>query len=70
MNLVFTNYSEEDVIYPLTVKEIAEAQQADSNIHKLTKCTKYTTQLVDHMQVLCKDTAMALPAALQHRAVS
>jgi hypothetical protein len=28
MNLVFANCSEELVIYPLTVKEIAEAQQA------------------------------------------
>ena len=36
MNSVFANHSEEDVIYPLTVKEIAEAQEADPNIHKLT----------------------------------
>ena len=27
MNLVFANRSEEDVIYPLTVREIAQAQK-------------------------------------------
>jgi hypothetical protein len=37
MNSVFANRSKEDVIYPLTVKEIAEAQETDPNIHKLTK---------------------------------
>jgi len=34
MNWVFANHSKEDVIYPLTVKEIAEAQETDPNIHK------------------------------------
>jgi len=29
MNHVFTNRSEEDEIFPLTVKEIVEAQKAD-----------------------------------------
>jgi len=29
MNQVFTNRSEEDEIFPLTVKEIVEAQKAD-----------------------------------------
>ena len=51
-------------------QEIARAQQADPNIQKLTKVTKYTTQLMEHTQVLCKGTVMVLPAALQHRAVS
>jgi hypothetical protein len=43
MNLVFANRSEEDVIYPLTVKEIAEALETDPNIHKLTKDPQYTS---------------------------
>jgi hypothetical protein len=29
LNLVFTNYREEDEIYPLTTIEIAKAQQKD-----------------------------------------
>ena len=29
MKMVFANHSEEDVIYPLTVKEIAQAQEDD-----------------------------------------
>jgi hypothetical protein len=39
MNLVFANHSDKDVIYPLTVKgiveaqEIAEAQETDPNIY-------------------------------------
>jgi hypothetical protein len=32
MNEVFANHSEEDEIYPLTVKEIIEAQKADNKL--------------------------------------
>ncbi len=32
MNEVFVNRSEEDKIYPLTVKEIIEAQKADNKL--------------------------------------
>ena len=32
LNLVFANHGEEDEIYPLTIKEIAEAQKKDRNI--------------------------------------
>ena len=35
MNLVFANSNEDDVIYPLTVKEIAQAQQDDLNLQAL-----------------------------------
>ncbi len=41
MNMVFANRSEEDVIYPLTVKEIALAQERDLVLKKLTKMEKY-----------------------------
>ena len=70
MNLVFANRSEEDVMYPLTVKEITEAQETDPNIHKLASDSQYTRQLVENTQVLCKGTAMVLPTALWHRAIS
>jgi len=64
MNLVFANRRDEDMIYPLTVKEIAEPQEADRNVHKLTKDPHYTKHLVENTQVLCKGTAMVLPTAL------
>jgi len=54
---------------PLTVKEIAEAQESDHSIHKLATDPQYTRHLVENMQVLCKGTSMVLPAALQHRAI-
>jgi hypothetical protein len=37
INMVFANRSEEDVIYPLTVKEIAHAQDDDAVLKKLSK---------------------------------
>ena len=37
MNHVITNRSEEDEIYPLTVKEIVEAQQADTTLKHFCK---------------------------------
>ncbi len=48
MTSVFANGSKEDVIYPLTVKETAEAQAADPNILKLTADPQYTRQLVEN----------------------
>ncbi len=47
MNLVFANRSEEEVIYPLTVNEIAEAQISDPSIQKLASDKRYTMQLVE-----------------------
>jgi hypothetical protein len=37
MNQVFTNRSEEDEIYPLTVKEIVEAQKSNSKLKHFFK---------------------------------
>ncbi len=37
INMVFANRSKEDVIYPLTVEEIALAQERDLVPKKLTK---------------------------------
>jgi hypothetical protein len=68
MNLVFANHSKEDAIYPLTVREIAQAQKLDASIEKLKD--KYSTQLVENTEVLCKDGKMFIPVALQHQAVS
>ncbi|KAL3781033.1 hypothetical protein HJC23_007929 [Cyclotella cryptica] len=68
MNLVFANRSEEDVIYPLTVREIAEAQKLDASLK--TMKDQYLTQLVESTELLCKDGKMIIPKDLQHRAVS
>jgi len=70
MNISFANHSEEDVIYPLTVKEIAQAQKDNSILKKLSKTDKYSTQLLEDTLVLCKDGKMAIPKVLQRRAVS
>jgi hypothetical protein len=50
-------------------QEIAEAQENDPNVHNLTRDPKYTSQLVENAQALCKGTAMVLPTALWHRAI-
>ncbi len=67
---MFASCSEEDVIYPLTVKEIALAQEDDSVLKKLSSADKYTTQLVEDTQILRKDGKMVIPKVLQHRALS
>eukprot|EP00804_Cyclotella_cryptica_P004887 CCRYP_004939-RA/>CCRYP_004939-RA protein AED:0.40 eAED:0.34 QI:0/0/0/1/1/1/2/0/530 len=66
MNQVFANRNEEDSIYPLTTREIAEAQQEDESL--LNK--GYSTQLVENIKVLCKEGKMVIPKSLQHRAVA
>ncbi len=70
MNLVFANRSKENVIYPLTVNEIVEAQLSAPSIQKLASDMRYTMQLVKNKQVLCKGTAMVLPTALHQRVIS
>ena len=70
INMVFANRSKEDVIYPLTVMEIAQAQEDDLVLKKLSKTDKYSTQLVEDTQVWCKDDKMVIPKVLQRRAVS
>ena len=35
-NMVFANHSKEDVMYPFTVKEIAQAQEDDSVLNELS----------------------------------
>eukprot|EP00804_Cyclotella_cryptica_P015465 CCRYP_008057-RA/>CCRYP_008057-RA protein AED:0.28 eAED:0.28 QI:0/-1/0/1/-1/1/1/0/81 len=58
MNLVFANRSEEDVIYPLTVREIAEAQKLDASLKALKD--QYSTQLVKSTHLLCKEGKMVI----------
>ena len=50
--MVFANHSKEDVIYTLTVKEIALTQEEDSVLKKLSKTDKYSTHLVSSQGLL------------------
>jgi len=70
MNLVFANQNKEDSIYPLTTREIAEAQECDLNL--LTQADKegYFTQLVEDISVLCKGNKLVVPKSLQHHTVA
>ncbi len=68
INLAFANCSEEDIIYPLTIRENAEAQKLDARLKK--RKDQYSTQLVESTELLCKDGKMVIPTALQHCAVS
>ncbi len=65
INMVIANCSKKDVIYPLTVKEIALAQERDLVLKKLTKTEKYSTHLVEDTEVLCKDGKMVTPKFLR-----
>ena len=70
INMVFANCSEEDVTYTLTVKEIAQAQKVDAVLKKLSKHDKYSNQLVEDTQLLCKDGKTVIPTVLQNKALS
>jgi hypothetical protein len=68
MNMVFTSHSKEDAIYPLTVKDIAQAQKDSAVLKKQSKTDKYSTQLVEDTHDLCKDGKIVIPKVLQIRA--
>jgi hypothetical protein len=74
MNVVFANRSEEDEIYPLTTKEIAEAQWADVSMKHLFKRNAVIDQgleikLIENTTCVCKDGWRAIPKLLQVCAV-
>jgi hypothetical protein len=70
MNLVFANQVDEDDIYPLTTRDITEAQKTDIELNTMTDKHGYTTQLVQNTKVLCKNGKMVIPTSLQQRAVA
>ncbi len=69
MNFAFVNRSKETAIYPLAVKEIAEAQTKDETLEKLTQLEKCKHYLVENTQVLCKDGKLVIPKELQQHTV-
>ena len=70
MSQVFANRSEEDEIYPLTVKEIAEEQRKDKTLRALKDEDKYKVLLIENIEVLCKDEKLVIPKSLQARTVA
>ncbi len=75
LNLEFANHGEEDETYPLTTKEIVEAQRKDQALkvykqNEITPKEDIPFQLIEDTQVLCNIDKLFIPASLQHRAIS
>ncbi len=71
MNQVFANRSEEDEIFPLTVKEIVEAQQADPILKHLFKSNAVLSkglelQFIENESCICHhEGRLVIPKPLQ-----
>ncbi len=70
MNNVFPNRSEEEEIYPLTVKEMAKAQRLDRHFKMTMLKEKYEKTLIENTPVFCKNGKLVIPRSLQHHAAS
>ena len=68
MKIVFANHSKETAINPLTVRGKG-AQTKDIMLEKLTLLKKYRPQLIENIQVLCKDGKLDIPWELQKQKV-
>jgi hypothetical protein len=73
MNHVFTNHSEEDEIYPLTVKEIVEAQKADITLKHFFKRNadldkELELQLIENESCISNKGRLVIPKPLQRHA--
>ena len=66
MNSVFANRNEEEEIFPLTVKEIAEAQGLDKLFTAFAIKEKYDKTLIENTPVFCKNRKLVIPQSLQH----
>jgi hypothetical protein len=55
MNYVFANRSDDDEIYPITVKEIAQEQKKDKSLVSSLRKTNTNYTLWKILKVLCKD---------------
>ncbi len=56
MNLVLANQDDKDAIYPLMMREIANAQQHDLELNIIDDKNGYTIQLVENIKVLYKNS--------------
>ena len=62
LNSVFANHSEEEEIFPLTVKEIAEAQRLDKLFKAAALKEKYDKTLIKNTSVFCKNGETSNPS--------
>ena len=72
MNCVFANRSEEEEIYPLTVRDIAQAQHVDKDLKQYftrNKPGNYHIQIYENTEVICNDGKIVIPKSLQRHAV-
>ncbi len=74
MNQVLANRSEEDEIYPLTVKEIAEAQKANTKLKHFFKSNAVLDkglelQLIENECCICHKGRLVIPKPLESCAV-
>ena len=70
MNYVFANRSEDEEIYPLTIKEIAEEQLKDWSLRELFEDDISDVCLIEDIKVLCKDGKLVIPKSHQNQAVA
>jgi hypothetical protein len=73
MNEVFANHSEEDKIYPLTVKEIIKAQKADNKLkhffqRNATLDKGLELQIIEDQKCICNKGKLVIPTPLQRQA--
>ena len=68
MNHVFINRSEEDEIYPLTVKEIVEAQRADITLKHFFKRNAVLDKGLELQLVENESGGLVIPKPLQRHA--
>jgi hypothetical protein len=73
MNHVFANRSKEDENFPLTMKEIIEAQKADPILKQLFKSNVVLSkglelQLVETKGCICHEGTLVIPKQLQWHA--
>jgi hypothetical protein len=73
MNQVFANHSEEEEIYPLTVKKIVAAQKADPVLKHYFKRNAVLEkgvelQLVENESCICDKGRLVIPMPFQRRA--
>jgi hypothetical protein len=74
LNQCFANCNEEDKIYPLTVKEIMEAQKADSTLKQFFKSNAVLDNelellLIENESCTCHKGRLVITKPLQSRAV-
>jgi hypothetical protein len=74
MNHVFANHSEEDDIYPLKVKEIVDAQKADTKLKQFFRRNAnlqkgLELQMIEDKKCTCSKGTLVIPKPLQRRAV-